>query len=244
VTGVDTHMTLFEHLAELRRRLFISVIAVTLGAIVVFFLFDPLLSFLSGPYEEVTRTAAEPNGRDLIATGVTEAFTVRLQVAGYGGLILAAPVVFFELWRFITPALHKKEKRYAVPFVVATAVLFALGCVVAWFTVVPALDFLLNAGGASIEPLITARSYISLITLMALAFGLAFEFPVVLVFLLIARIVHTRQLRKARRYVIVGIFVFAAVITPSQDPYSLFLMALPMYLFYEAAILIGRILKR
>lgn len=244
MTDVGTHMTLFEHLAELRKRLFISVIAVTLGAIVVFIFFDPLLSFLSHPYQEVTKTAAEPNGRDLIATGVTEAFAVRLQVAGYGGLILAAPIVFFELWRFITPALHKREKRYAIPFVLATTLLFAFGCVVAWFTVVPALDFLLNAGGASIEPLITASSYIKLVTLMALAFGVAFEFPVILVFLLIANIVHTRQLRKARRYVIVGIFVFAAIITPSADPYSLFLMAIPMYLFYEAAILIGRILKR
>ena len=123
--------------------------------------------------------------------------------------------------------------------------LFVAGCFVAWFTVSKALEFLLvGSVGGQIQPFITADKYLTLIMLMFLAFGVAFEFPVLLVFLLLVRVVNTRQLRHARRWAILGIVVFAAVITPSQDPFSLFLMAVPLYVFYEAAILIGRVLKR
>jgi sec-independent protein translocase protein TatC len=122
--------------------------------------------------------------------------------------------------------------------------LFALGGVVALFTLEPALHFLLGAGGDNLKPLLTADKFLSLVTLMIVAFGIAFEFPVVLMFLLIARVVNTQQLRKWRRWAIVLIFAFAAIITPSQDPYSLFLMAIPLCIFYEACIIIGRIMKR
>jgi sec-independent protein translocase protein TatC len=131
-----------------------------------------------------------------------------------------------------------------VPFVFTSILLFIAGGVVALITLPQALDFLLKAGGEDLQPLLTADKYISLVTLMILAFGLAFEFPVILVFLLIARVLTTQRLIKWRRWTIVLVFAFAAVITPSQDPYSLFFMAVPMYLFYEGSILIGKALKR
>jgi len=106
------------------------------------------------------------------------------------------------------------------------------------------LNFLLGAGGDNLKPLLTADKFLSLVSLMIVAFGIAFEFPVVLMFLLIARVVNTQQLRKFRRWAIVLIFAFAAIITPSQDPYSLFLMAIPLVIFYEVCIVIGRIMKR
>ncbi|HKN90107.1 MAG TPA: twin-arginine translocase subunit TatC, partial [Acidimicrobiia bacterium] len=148
------------------------------------------------------------------------------------------------LWRFITPGLNPNEKRYAVPFVVSAIVLFLGGTVVAAFTLPPALKFLLAVGGNDLHPLITANSYLTLIFLMALAFGASFEFPILVMFLLLARVLTTAQLRKVRKYTFLGIVIFAAVITPSQDPISLFAMAIPMYLLYEASIIIGRILKR
>jgi sec-independent protein translocase protein TatC len=123
-------------------------------------------------------------------------------------------------------------------------VLFFMGALVAMLTLPKALEFLLNIGGSDLQPLLTADKYISLVSLMILAFGAAFEFPVLLVFLLLARVLTTAQLRKWRRMAIVVIVVFAAVITPSQDPYSLFFMAVPMYIFYESSIIIGRVLKR
>jgi sec-independent protein translocase protein TatC len=148
------------------------------------------------------------------------------------------------MWRFITPGLNPKEKRYAIPFVLTSILLFVLGGLVALLTLEPALDFLLNIGGSDLKALLTADRYISLVALMIVAFGLAFEFPVVLMFLLLARVITTQQLRQWRRWALVAIVVFAAVITPSQDPYSLFAMAVPMYVFYEGVIIIGRLLKR
>jgi sec-independent protein translocase protein TatC len=122
--------------------------------------------------------------------------------------------------------------------------LFVLGAIVAWFTVQKALDFLLGVGGNQLQPFITADKYLTLVMLMIAAFGVAFEFPLLLIFLLLVRVVNTHQLRAARRWMIVGITIFAAVITPSQDPFSLLFMAIPMYVFYEIAIVIGRLMKR
>ena len=122
--------------------------------------------------------------------------------------------------------------------------LFLCGAAVAFLTLEPALAFLLNIGGSDLKPLLTADKYVSLVSLMIIAFGLSFEFPVILVFLLLARILSTAQLRAWRRYAAIGIVTFAAVITPSQDPFSLFAMAIPMYIFYECCIIIGRFLKR
>jgi len=233
-------MTVVEHLTELRRRLFICVIAVTLAAIVVYIFSLDIIHFLIEYYQD----AIDDQEKALIFTGPLDAFATRLKVATYGGLALSLPIWLFQVWRFITPGLEPREKRYAVPFVLTSVVLFAMGAFVALLTLPKALDFLLNIGGSELAPLLTADRYLSLVTLMLLAFGLAFEFPVVLFFLLLARVLSTAQLRRWRRATIVIIVIFAAVITPSQDPYSLMFMAVPMYLFYEICIIIGRVMKR
>jgi sec-independent protein translocase protein TatC len=236
----DAHMTVVEHLAELRRRIFISLIAVVAAAIVCFIFSNSIISFFVGYYKSATHGKQD----QLIFTGPLDGFLVRLKVATYGGVILAVPVWLWQLWRFVTPGLHAHEKRYAVPFIVSSVILFALGGWVALLTLTKALEFLISVGGSSLHPLLAADKYLSLVGLMILAFGISFEFPVVLMFLLIAHVLTTAQLRRWRRIAIVVIVIFAAVITPSQDPYSLFFMAVPMYVFYEACILIGRILKR
>jgi sec-independent protein translocase protein TatC len=233
-------MTIVEHLSELRRRIFISLLAVAAGAIVCFIFSNSIVHFLLDYYTHATHGKQSK----LIFTGPLDAFLVRLKVATYGGIVLAVPVWLWQLWRFVTPGLHQNEKRYAVPFITSSILLFALGAWVALLTLTKALEFLINVGGSSLQPLLAADKYLSLVGLMILAFGISFEFPVVLMFLLIAHVLTTTQLRRWRRITIVVIVVFAAVITPSQDPYSLFFMAIPMYIFYEACILIGRILKR
>ncbi len=245
-TGDGGRMTLMEHLTELRRRIVISVVAVGLFGIVGFVLYPHILSVLSDPYKTATAhhiASCRPHGCTLITTDVLQPFLVRLKLASYVGILLASPVVLWQVWRFVTPGLSQREKRYAVPFLASSIVLFALGAVVAWITLPKALDFLVAIGG-NLDVKSTASSYITLVGLMFLAFGLSFEFPVLLVFLLLVRVLKTTTLRKYRRHSIVGIVTFAAVITPSQDPYSLFLMAIPMYIFYELSIVIGRILKR
>jgi len=237
----EGRMTVFEHLGELRRRLMISIVAVVVAGTVVFIFAPEIISWLIRFYND---SAPKGTPNKFIFTGPLDAFATRLKIATYGGIVLALPVWLWQLWRFITPGLTRNEKKYAVPFIVSSIILFVMGGIVALLTLEPALKFLLNIGGSDLQPLLTADKYISLVSLMILAFGLSFEFPVVLVFLLIARVLTTAQLRQWRRYAAVIIVAFAAIITPSQDPYSLFAMAIPMYIFYEGSIIIGRILKR
>jgi sec-independent protein translocase protein TatC len=239
-------MTLIEHLTELRRRIIICAIAIVVGAIVGFVIYSHILSILAHPYQEVTkgRAGCPRKGCNLVATDPLAPFVVRLKVSTYTGFVLALPVVLWQLWRFITPGLNPKEKKYAIPFILSSIVLFLMGGAVAWLTFPKALDFLVKIGGSDISTFFTADKYLTFVSLMIIAFGVSFEFPVVLVFLMLARVLKTSTLRKYRRHAIVAITAFAAVITPSQDPYSLFFMAAPMYLFYEGSIVIGRILKR
>lgn len=231
-------MTVVEHLTELRRRLIIAIAAVVVGAVIVFVFFERIIDVMVGPYTDITGNEA------LIFTDPLEAFATRLRVAGYGGLVLASPVVLWQLWRFVTPGLYPSEKRYAVPFVLSSVALFAFGGFIAWQALPRALEFLLTIGGEDLTPLLTAGRYLSLISLMIVAFGVAFEFPVVLTFLLIARVLSTAQLRRWRRWVVIGVVTFAAVITPSGDPYTQLMLAIPMYVFYEAVIVIGRLMRR
>ena len=233
-------MTVVEHLTELRRRIVISIIAVSIGAVVCFIFSESIIRFFVSYYRDATH--GQKNA--LIFLGPLDAFLTRIKIATYGGIVLALPVWLWQLWRFITPGLNPKEKRYAVPFIFASILLFALGGYIALLTLPKALEFLLDIGGSQLRPELTADKYLGLVSLMIIAFGVAFEFPVVLVFLLLARVLTTQQLRRWRRPAILIIVVFAAVITPSQDPYSLFAMAIPMYIFYELSIIIGRVLKR
>jgi sec-independent protein translocase protein TatC len=230
-------MSVVDHLRELRDRIIWSLMAIAVGGVICFIFFGPIIHLMIGPYRDAT-------GKGLIFTQPLEAFMTRIKVAAYGGFVIASPVVFFHLWRFITPGLNPREKKYAIPFVVSSVVLFVGGSLVAVVTFPKALNFLLGVGGKDLDPLLSAGSYLTLVFLMILAFGVSFEFPIVMMFLLLARIITTAQLRKIRKYAFLGIVIFAAVITPSQDPISLFAMAIPMYLLYEVSILLGRLLKR
>src|SRR5881398_59890 len=199
-------MSLVAHLTELRRRLIISAIAVALGACVGFILYSPILGFLSGPYHAIT------HGQKLIVTDPLEAFTTRLKIAAWSGLFFASPVVLWQLWRFITPGLHPKEKRYAIPFIVASVLLFLMGAAVALLTLQPALQFLQSVGGENLATYYRAGPYLSLVMLMIVAFGVAFEFPILLVFFELAGVLPSARLLKWRRPAIVIIVAVAAII--------------------------------
>jgi sec-independent protein translocase protein TatC len=234
-------MTLLEHLAELRRRLVICVVAVTAGAIVAYVLFPQILGFFIHPYCE---TLPPHQLCQLKVLSPLDNLSIRLQVAGFGGLFLASPIVLWELWRFVTPGLKAREKRYAIPFVFSTIGLFALGAYAALLTYPHALGFFRAVGTSHLTANYTADNYLGLIMLLMIAFGVTFEFPVVLVALELAGVIKPAQLAKHRRAAIIGIVTFAAVVTPSSDPFSMLAMAVPMLVFYEASILIGKVLKK
>ncbi len=238
-------MTLGEHLAELRHRIIVCVIAISIGGVVMYFLYGHVLHLMTGPYCHIQTTSVLGGRRcTLFVQDPLDQLTIRLQIAVFGGIALALPVLLFQIWRFITPGLNPNEKRYAVPFVSASIVLFLLGGFVAFETLPLALRFFHAVGGNQISAIYAPKPYLRLVILLIAAYGIAFEFPVLLVALQLARVITSARLRKWRRGAIIGVTVFAAVFTPSSDPVSMFAMAIPMYLFYEGSIIVGRVLKR
>jgi len=232
-------MTLAEHLGELRRRVIVGVVAFTIAGTVAFVFYNPILAWLKEPYCQVA-----PGHCAFYITGPLDGLALRVKIAAYGGLFLSSPVLLWELWRFITPGLHPNEKRYAIPFVVASIALFSLGCVVAYLTFPHALGWLTHIGGPSLREILDPVKYLSLIVLLMTVFGVTFEFPVLLVSLEIAGVLSPKKLSSWRRWAIVLIVVIAGVITPSSDPFSMMALAIPMYLFYELSIVIGKIITR
>ena len=240
----DGRMTLVEHLTELRSRLIKSVLAVAVGALLGFLLYPTIFDVLIRPYEAIATSENSLTNGQLISVDPLEGFRIRIQIATYSGIAMAMPVILWQLWRFVSPGLYSHEKRYAAPFVASAMALFLLGATLAYFTLPKALDFLVSIGGDELITAYSPEKYFRLITYMMLAFGIGFEFPILLVFLQLAGLLHRDTLKRWRRYAAVGIVVLVAVITPSGDPFSLLMLSVPMYLFYELSIFIGKFIER
>jgi sec-independent protein translocase protein TatC len=232
-------MPLWDHLREFRSRIVRVLIAVLIGATIGFVFFEAYFEVLLRPYcalatEEVCRVNA---------FRATDPITTRMRASFVVGLFLGGPVLFYQLWRFITPGLTSRERRYSLPFVVLSQVMFALGLAFAWWFIPRGLTVLLRLGGDSIMPLLGAREYLSFLLSMALAFGLVFEIPLLLVFLAAIGVTSSATLRRARRYAIVINTCIAAIVTPT-DALSLVIVAVPLLIFYELAIAAAWIIER
>lgn len=238
----DGRMGLADHLYELRKRLGISLLAVLVGAVAVFVFWEPVFLFLRQPFCDTAAGARADCG--LVATSVFEQIKVRLRVAMIGGVVLAAPVWLYQIGAFITPALHRHERRYAAGFLAASLVLFGVGIAFAYLTISQGLQFLLSVGGDGVITLTSVQSYLSFVTLSLIAFGVAFQFPVIVTFLNIVGAFPVAKMRSWRRGMIIAIFAAAAVITPSQDPITFTIMAVPLSLLYEFCIVVARLRER
>jgi sec-independent protein translocase protein TatC len=238
--SLDDRMTLVGHLTELRTRLFRAALAIVVVSIVAFTQYGRVQLWLLHYY----RDAVNSDTKKFVTLGPLDGFGIRLTLSSYIGLFGASPVWIWQGWRFISPGLKATEKKYAVPFLVSSVVLFLSGAAVALITLPPGLAFLVEVAGPGQDPLFTQDKFVNLVTLVVIAFGFAFLFPVVLVFLQLVGAVTPGRLLRGWRYAIVIIFAIAAVITPSQDPYTLFGMAGPMVIFYFGAIGIGKLLKK
>jgi sec-independent protein translocase protein TatC len=173
-----------------------------------------------------------------------EGFSTRFRVSMYGGVILAIPVLLWQIWKFIVPGLHPKEKKYAIPFVITSVALFLAGAALAYLTLDKGLEFLITFSGDDVQQVFQVSKYISFVGLMVAAFGVGLEFPVLLTFLQLVGVVNHRSLFKQWRLAICGIVALAAVITPSGDPYSLAALAIPMIILYFVSAFIGRFVQR
>jgi sec-independent protein translocase protein TatC len=240
--------TLIEHLEELRYRLVVAMIAVGVAALVGWFLYPTVLHLMQRPYCDSLHTlpaaSRPPTGCNFVFTGVIDPVTIKLKVVIFLGLLIALPAVLYQLWAFVVPGLTRRERRLTIPFIASGVLLFALGVLVAYVTLPNALKFLLGFAGTQFTPLLTGDRFLAFMLLLSLAFGLSFEFPIVLIFLCLVGVITTDTLRRVRRYAILGIAIFAAVITPSQDPYTMLGMMIPMVIFYEVAIIVARLLKK
>jgi sec-independent protein translocase protein TatC len=235
-------MALGDHLRELRNRLTVCLLAIAVCVVTAFVFWEPIYEFLREPYC-ATAVGADADC-ELISLGIFDQFKVRLRVSMIAGVVVAAPVWLYQLGAFITPALYARERRYAAGFLAASLVLFCVGAVLAYLTVSQGLDFLLRIGGDDVTVLVSIQSYLSFLTLCLLAFGVAFLFPVVVTFLNMVGVFPSTKMRAWRRGMIVGIFAASALITPSQDPFTFVLMAVPITLLYEGCILIARLRER
>lgn len=224
-------MSLVEHLTELRRRIFVSLLSVIVGAVIGFWLAPDAIALLKRPIEGPL-FFRQPGG----------AFFLQLKLALMLGLALAAPVILYQFWAFVSPGLTPRERRVARPWVPLALLFLLLGIGVAYLILPLTVGFLLGFQIPGVlEPQIFAEDYFGFVTTMFLAFGVVMEFPVVLVLLSKVGLVRVERLRRARRYVLLGMFVFAVVVTPGGDPISPLIMAAVMYPIYELTIhLVGR----
>lgn len=236
-------MPLLEHLEELRSRLIWIVGAIAIGGIGGWIVFDSVVVLLLDPARPYLQDLSEGK---LIFTGPLEAFTLRFKVATYVGVGVASPVLLFHFWRFVSPGLHKNERKYAIPFISSGILLFGVGVAFAYYTLPQALRFLIGPeiSGNNVSPLLSAKQYIDFGLLYHAAFGIAFELPVVLMLLTLLRVITSKQMAKYRRHVFLGIAVASAVLTPSVDWITMLVLTAAMYVLYEACIWLSRLLRR
>jgi sec-independent protein translocase protein TatC len=232
-------MGFFQHLEELRRRLIVSLLAVFMGFLSCWYFAPAIFKFLSEPIHRVL-----PPGQRLAYTTLTEPFLMYFRVALLAGTLLAAPVVLYQVWLFISPALYRREKKYVVPFVTFGALFFFSGCAFAYYEAFPLVVGFLVKVGEPFQAVITINEYLSLATKLILGLGICFEMPILIFFLARLGIVSEVWLLKKFKYAVLIIFIIAAIITPTPDVATQCVFALPMIGLYLLGILIAFLFRR
>jgi sec-independent protein translocase protein TatC len=235
----DEKQPFLSHLEELRKRLIVCAIAVGMGFVISYIFSKQLFSLLTIPLTEVL-----PPESTMIFTSLPEMFIAYIKVALIGGIILAVPVIFYELWMFVAPALYQKEKRYLVPFVLFSTILFVMGALFGYFIVFPyGFKFFLGFATENIQALPSVKQYFSFAIRLLLAFGLVFEMPVAVLFLTKIGLVTPEAMKKYRKFAILGSFIIAAILTP-PDVATQLMMAGPIIILYELSIYISKAVHR
>lgn len=234
-----SEMSFLEHLIELRRRIILSAWGVLVGFALVYHFSEKLYDVLLTPLCQVLRDKCS-----VVYTGMTEPFMVYLKVGIIGGIFLALPWIFYQLWMFISPGLRETEKRWVIPFVLVGSFMFGAGAILGYFYIFPfAFEFFLSQAQGPILPMLGMSTYLSFVSGLLFAFGFLFEIPVFIVFLNMIGILPASLLWRTWRYAIAGIFILAAIITPA-DPYTMLMCGVPLSLLYMMALVVCTLLER
>jgi sec-independent protein translocase protein TatC len=244
----EATMSLIAHLTELRNRIAKALLALLVATAVAFWWYDHGLGdFIRAPYCNLPadlRYGGDEDGCGLLITDVFGGVFIRLKVAFLAGAVLSAPLWLYQLWAFITPGLKRKEKRYGVGFVVVSSLLFAGGAVLAYISLAKGLQLLLSLAGDGVVVALTAQDYIGFVLSLLVAFGVSFEVPLIAIALNLVGVLSYSVLAKSRRWIFFLTIVFAAFVTPTQDPFTMLLMAGPMIVLFELAIQIARVVDK
>ncbi|MBI4372828.1 MAG: twin-arginine translocase subunit TatC [Candidatus Omnitrophica bacterium] len=233
----DSGLNFTDHLDELRKRFLIALFAVGLSAVMSFFFSNVLIQLLTAPIEKYVD--------HLYFLSPYEAFLMKLKISLVSGIILSSPILFSQLWHFVSPGLYASEKRIVLPLILISTALFILGVLFAYFLVVPiSLSFFLGFQTPSLVPLISIGSYVSFLLSLILVFGIVFDFPVLLVGLISLNVVSTSFLKAQRKTAVILLLILAAVLTPTVDIFTQLLLAIPLWGLFELSILIGGWLKQ
>jgi len=223
------------HIAELRKRLVISAIALIVGFFACFAVYEPILNWMMIPVDAVL-----PKGSQMVAIEVQETFFTALKVAFFSGFLVSLPIIFWQLWLFVAPGLYENEKKFVIPFVFFATLMFLIGASFAYYIVVPfGFSFLINFGSTVVTVMPSIGKYVGFFTKLLFGFGIAFELPVITFFLAMIGLVNDRMLKDFFKYAIVFIFILSALLTP-PDVLTQFLMAVPLIILYGVSILIAK----
>jgi sec-independent protein translocase protein TatC len=241
-------MTLVAHLTELRNRIAKALLALLIATAIAFWWYEHGLGdFIRAPYCGLPadlRYGDSDTGCGLLITDVFAGVFIRLKVSFLAGAVLSAPFWLWQLWAFITPGLKRNEKRYGIGFVAVSTLLFALGAVLAYISLSAGLELLLSLAGEGTIIALTAQDYIGFVLSLLIAFGVSFEMPLIAIALNLVGVLSYEVLSKSRRWIFFLTIVFAAFVTPTQDPFTMLLMAIPMIVLFEGAIQVARIVDR
>ncbi len=238
-------MSLVEHLRELRSRLIKSVLAVVAGGIVGLVFYNTILGWITRPFIEAREAAGNQDlEAEINFAGIIDPFAVPLQIALITGLVLASPVWIYQLWAFIVPGLYRNERRYALLAVGATVPLFLGGMALCYWLLPRGLAVILGFTPEDVTNIVAFKEYFQFVIRLELVFGVAFLLPIFVILLNLVGVFAGRTLSRARPWIVIGIFVFAAVATPTGDPITMVMLAGPMWILFEIAVVVCRLNDR
>lgn len=242
--GPDGRMPLSDHLRELRARLVRSVLCLVVVFVVALFFYEQLLELVMGPYNDAREQLGQRVESQAFVKGATGPLMLQLKLCGVAAIVISSPYWLSQIWGFVVPGLHAHEKKWTRIFVAVAGPLFVLGVITAYYVLPKGLEVLIGFTPASMQNLVEFGEYFSFFTRMLLVFGVAFEIPLFVIMLSLAGVVSGATLARHRPWIIIGTFIFAAVATPSTDPFSMMMLAAPMLVLFLLAELAARFIDR